>query len=177
MSRGFLRPDDRWYLRYSVLVPDSRNRARSTSAYRGTALRAVIALAAVLAGILYARHVLGTIYRPYDDEGYLLLAIDHYLRGGHLFTDVFSQYGPFYFYVQGALFGLLHLPVNHDAGRLVTLLCWQLSAWSGGYFVYKVTRDIVLAAAAALACTQLGSALASEPGHPQQIILPMLMLA
>jgi hypothetical protein len=160
-----------------VLVPDSRNRARSTSAYGGTALRAVIALAAVLAGILYARHILGTIYRPYDDEGYLLLAIDHYLRGGHLFTDVFSQYGPFYFYALGALFGLLHLPVNHDAGRLVTLLCWQLSAWSGGYFVYKVTRDIVLAAAAALACTQLGSALASEPGHPQQIILLILMLA
>ena len=140
-------------------------------------LRAVIALAAVLAGVCYARHMLGIVYRPYDDEGYLLLAIDHYLKGGHLFTDVFSQYGPFYFYAQGALFGLLHLPVNHDAGRLVTLVCWQLSALSGGYFVYKVTKDIVLASAAALACTQLTSALANEPGHPQQIILPVLMLS
>ena len=140
------------------------------------ALRAGIALAAVLAGVCYARHMLGIVYRPYDDEGYLLLAIDHYLKGGRLFTDVFSQYGPFYFYAQGALLRLLHLPVNHDAGRLVTLVCWQFSALSGGYFVYKVTKDIVLASAAALAFTQVASALANEPGHPQQIILPALML-
>ena len=98
-------------------------------------------MAAVLAGFCYARHILGIVYRPYDDEGYLLLAIDHYLKGGHLFTEVFSQYGPFYFYAQGALFRLLHLPVNHDTGRLVTLVCWQLSALSGGYFVFKVTKD------------------------------------
>jgi hypothetical protein len=134
-------------------------------------------MAAVLAGVRYARHFLGMVYRPYDDEGYLLLAIDHYLKGGHLFTDLFSQYGPFYFYAQGALLRLLHLPVNHDAGRLVTLVCWQLSALSGGYFVYKVTRDVVLASAATLACTQLASVLANEPGHPQQIILPILMLS
>ena len=165
------------YLRYSVLVPDSGNRARSTSVYRRIAWRAALALAAVLAGVCYARHTLGIVYRPYDDEGYLLLAIDHYLKGGHLFTDVFSQYGPFYFYVQGAMFRLVGLPVNHDAGRLVTLLCWQLSALSGGYFVYKVTKDIVLASAAALACTQMVSALANEPGHPQQVILPVLMLS
>jgi hypothetical protein len=139
-------------------------------------LRVPIALAAALAGLCYARHILGIVYRPYDDEGYLLLAIDHYLKGGHLFTDVFSQYGPFYFYAQGALFGLLHLPVNHDAGRLVTLVCWQLSALAGGYFVYRVAKDVVLASAAALACTRLASALANEPGHPQQIILPFLML-
>ena len=69
------------------------------------------------------------------------------------------------------------LPVNHDAGRLVTLVCWQFSALSGGYFVYKMTKDIVLASAATLACTQVVSALANEPGHPQQIILPVLMLS
>jgi hypothetical protein len=141
------------------------------------ALRAVIAMAAVLAGFCYARHVLGMVYRPYDDEGYLLLAIDHYLKGGPLFTEVFSQYGPFYFYAQGALLRLLHLPVNHDTGRLVTLVCWQLSALSGGYFIYKVSKDIVLASAAALACVQVASALANEPGHPQQVILPVLMLS
>ena len=110
MSRDFSEPGDPRYLRYSVLVPDSRNRARSTSVSLGIALRAGIALAAVLAGACYARHILGMVYRPYDDEGYLLLAIDHYLKGGHLFTDVFSQYGPFYFYAQGALFGLLRSP-------------------------------------------------------------------
>jgi hypothetical protein len=140
-------------------------------------LRAVIATAAVLAGLSYAHHLLGTVYRPYDDEGNLLLSIDHYLKGGPLYTEVFSQYGPFYFYAQGALLRLLHLPLNHDTNRLTTLIWWQLSALSGGFFIYKVSKDIVLASAMALACAKLGAALANEPGHPQQITLAVLMLA
>jgi hypothetical protein len=140
-------------------------------------LRFTIAMAALLTGLLFARHALATTFQSYDDEGYLLLSVDHYMKGGPLYTEVFSQYGPFYFYAQGALFRLLRLPVSHDAGRLVTLICWLLSAVLAGYFIYQVTNDIVLASGAFLACTKLASVLANEPGHPQQVILPMLMLA
>jgi tetratricopeptide (TPR) repeat protein len=142
-----------------------------------TTVRAVIALAAFLVSLLYARHVLGTTFRTYDDEGYFLLSLDHYLRGGALYTDVFSHYGPFHFFAQEALFRLLRLPVNHDAGRLVTLIWWLLSAVLGGYFVYSLSNNMALASAATLACAKLASLLANEPGHPQQVILPILMLA
>jgi hypothetical protein len=141
------------------------------------ALRAAIGLAALLVVLGFARYALATRFQPYDDEGYLLLSLDHYLQGGHLYTETFSQYGPFFSYAQAALFRLLQLPVNTDAGRLVTLLCWLLSAGLGGYFIYRLSHDIVLAAAATLACGSLASVLANEPGHPQQVILPILMLA
>jgi hypothetical protein len=140
-------------------------------------LGAAIAMAALLGALLYIRYALAITFQAYDDEGYLLLSFGHYFKGGALYTAVYSDYGPFYYYAQGALFRLLHLPVDHDAGRLVTLIWWFLSAVLGGYFVYQISKDIVLASAALLACVKLMSPLANEPGHPQQVILPLLMLA
>jgi hypothetical protein len=121
--------------------------------------------------------MLATTFRPYDDEGYFLLSLKHYFAGGHLYTKVFSQYGPFYFFIQKILFGLLQLPVNHDAGRLVTLICWLLSAGLAGYFIYRVSKNTVLASAAGLGSMLLMRVVSEEPGHPQQIILPIFMLA
>jgi len=132
-------------------------------------------MATVLAGVLYARHALATTFKMYDDEGYVLLSLGHYLRGGHLYTEVFSQYGPFYFFVQAAIFRLLHLPVTHDAGRLVTLLFWLASAALGGYCVYRISRDAMLAFGAGLALMPLLRELSFEPGHPQDVILLLLM--
>src|SRR5262245_59667758 len=45
-----------------------------------------------------------TVFEKYDDEGYLLLSLKHYLNGGHLYTDVFAQYGPFYYFAQWMFF-------------------------------------------------------------------------
>jgi hypothetical protein len=137
----------------------------------------MIVAPASFVALLYARYLLATTFLSYDDEGYLLLSLDRYLKGGSLYSEVFSQYGPFLFYAQAAVFRILHLPVTHDAGRLVTLLWWMLSAILGGYFIYRISQSIVLASAAALACTRLASFLADQPGHPQQLILPILMLA
>ncbi|MBS1855960.1 MAG: hypothetical protein JST11_11390 [Acidobacteria bacterium] len=149
-----------------------RLRSRGPDAVRWAAVTG-----AALLAYLFARHALSTVYKTYDDEGYMLLSLDHYLRGGHLYTEVFTQYGPFFFYAQAAVFGLLRLPVTHDSGRLVTLLFWMASAGLGGWFVHRVTRNTVLAAAAGLAVAVLMHDLSFEPGHPQQEILLGLMLA
>src|SRR5215470_5062151 len=84
-------------------------------------------------------------------------------------TETFSEYGPFYFYVQEALFHLLRLPITYDSGRLVTLVYWTISELLGDAFVYKISRNIVLGSAATLACFSLARVLANEPGHPQQL--------
>jgi len=94
----------------------------------GTAiLRAGVIVATFLMAVSFGQYNLATIFQVYDDEGYVLLSLDHYLAGGHLYTEVFSQYGPFYFYFQAALFRLLGLSVNHDAGRLVTLIAFAVA--------------------------------------------------
>jgi hypothetical protein len=140
-------------------------------------LQTCVVIAVFLSGLLFGKQTLATTFRAWDDEGYVLLSLSHYLGGGHLYTEVFSQYGPFYFFSQKALFRLLHLPISHDAGRVVTLICWLLSATLGGYFVYRLAKNTLLASAAGLASMLLAKVLADEPGHPQQLVLPMLMLA
>jgi hypothetical protein len=54
-------------------------------------LRRVIAVLAFLVGLRIAYFRLGNNFAGYDDEGYVLLSIKHYLAGGQLYTDVFSQ--------------------------------------------------------------------------------------
>ena len=148
----------------------------SASRFPRLILPLAMAAAVALIAACYARYALGINLKPQDDEGYMLLSLGHYLAGGHLYTGVFTQYGPFYFFAQGLLFHLLDLPVSHDAGRLVTLLLWLLSAALGAGFVYRLTGGRLPAAAAALATVFLARVLANEPGHPQQWALVLLML-
>jgi hypothetical protein len=139
--------------------------------------QAIVAAAAVAWGLLYARYVLATLFHAYDDEGYFLLSLARYFRPGPLDPGTFNPYGPFYYYAQQACFRLFGLPVTHDAGRFVTLLFWMASALLAGVFVYRVSRSLLLGAAATLSCISVASVLAHEPGHPQQEILVLLTLA
>lgn len=142
-----------------------------------TLAQVILAFAAVVWGILFARYMLATLFPAYDDEGYWLLALARYLRPGPPDPGTYTHYGPFYYYAQQACFRLLGLPVTHDAGRLVTLLYWMASAILGGVFVYRISRSLLLGAAATLACIRVAAVLAQEPGHPQQVVLPLLTLA
>jgi hypothetical protein len=132
---------------------------------------------AMCLGFAFAGRTLAMIFRPYDDEGYMLLSLVHYFREGGLYTKTYSQYGPFYFWAQALCFRLLRLPVTHDAGRLVTLIYWMLSGFLGGQFVYRLTNNTMLASVGLLACIVQGAVLANEPGHPQQVVLLLLMAA
>jgi hypothetical protein len=108
--------------------------------FRVSGLWTVVAVLVALTGALAATLRLLTWFADYDDEGYMLVSLAHYVNEGHLYTQTFSQYGPFYFYAQGIFFQLLHLPVNHDAGRLVTLVYWMASSLLATVFVYRLSN-------------------------------------
>ena len=150
---------------------------RVAGARAASAMRAAVLIAACLIAFLFAKHDFATNYQPYDDEGYMLLSINNYLSGGHLYTDVYSEYGPFNFLAESALFRMLAQPVNHDSGRLVAFILLMISAILAGYFAYRIFGSHVLAAAAGLAVIYFCHVMSSEPGHPQQLILPLFMLA
>jgi len=137
---------------------------------------ALAILIALIAGTLAAEPLL-IQFSPYDDEGYMLISMANYGREGHLYTQTFSQYGPFYFYAQGLFFQLLHLPVNHDMGRLVTLLYWVSSGLLAAVIVYRFSRSVVLASAAGVSLMLAARVLANEPGHPQQVLLLLYLVA
>jgi hypothetical protein len=115
-----------------------------------------------------------TGFSPYDDEGYMLIALDSFVSHGSLYDEVFTQYGPFYFQAWGGLFSLLGLEVTHDAGRTVTLVVWVLTGLASGWAVFRVTRSVALGAVVQmLVFTALGS-LTHEPMHPGGIICLLL---
>ena len=126
----------------------------------------VLAILVALAGAGAAAVRLLTTFGYWDDEGYMLVSLAHYVHGGHLYTETFSQYGPFYFYAQGIFFQLLHLPVTHDMGRLLTLVYWLAASVLAAVFIFRTFKSIYLACAAGL-CTMLaGLVLTNEPDHP-----------
>ena len=51
-------------------------------------------LTVLLAMTAHAKMFTG--FSAYDDEGYMLTALKSYVNHGHLYDQVFTQYGPFY---------------------------------------------------------------------------------
>ena len=41
--------------------------------------------------------LLFTTFMVYDDEGYVLWSLHNFSAHGHLYNEVFTQYGPFFF--------------------------------------------------------------------------------
>ena len=140
-------------------------------------LRVSIAISACLVALRLGYYRLGTGFFDWDDEGYILLSLKHYVAGGHLYTKVFTEYGPVFFFVESSLFHLFHQPVTHDAGRHITLLLWFLSSVAAAWFLYRISRSVITASATGLVIMLVASGMLSEPNHPEHLALLMLMLA
>jgi len=110
----------------------------------------------------------------YDDEGYMLIALQSFLHHGHLYDDVFTQYGPFYYEAWGAVFSVLGIPVSHDGGRTVTAVAWVLSSLMFGLGTARMARSVLLGLATQVVVFVALWSLATEPMHPGGIICLLL---
>lgn len=130
-------------------------------AWRGLA---ALLLLAVLA--LGGHWLLFTHFMVYDDEGYVLWSLRSYAAEGGLYTHVYSQYGPLFYVAYDAVHRLTGLEFTNTTGRWITLGFWAATAWIGGSFAWRATRN-VSASLAALALTFAAlSVMSSEPAHP-----------
>jgi hypothetical protein len=132
---------------------------------------AILSIGLIGGGVLFALFVLATQFANYDDEGYMLVLISQYIKRGHLYSDVFSQYGPFFTLFGKFCFAGLGIPLNHDGGRLVTFSAWIAAAAFGGWTVYRQSAELVVGTAACGALLLWGHFLAVEPMHPQFLVL------
>lgn len=105
----------------------------------------------------------------YDDEGYVLLSLRNYVAHGHLYGEVYSQYGPFP-YVLYYVLHLLGLPLTHVAERLLTLLAWSSCATLSAWTVWRATRSSALMLATLAAVFVYLWIMVSEPSHPGGLI-------
>lgn len=115
-----------------------------------------------------------TAFATYDDEGYMLVALQSFLDQGSLYDDVFTQYGPFYYEFWGTIFSLFGIPVTHDGGRSVVTVVWVVTSLALGLSIMRMTGSALLG----LATQMLGFAslgvLANEPMHPGGLIVLLL---
>ncbi len=128
---------------------------------------AALAFAAVtVVTYLAARPQMFFAFPPYDDEGYMLTVLHSFIAHGHLYDDVFSQYGPFYYEAWGGLFSAFGIPVSHDAGRGATLAVWILTSLTLGLATARVTGSYLLGLATQMLVFGALESLVSEPMHP-----------
>ena len=138
--------------------------------------RAGLAIALILIGVI-AYMLLWTTFMVYDDEGYVLYSLRAYAEHGHLYTEVYSQYGPFFF----VLFRGLHalgLAFTNTAARELALIYWVGTAALCAGIVWRASGRSFSATLATLVAVFLHlSAMSSEPSHPGGLIALLVATA
>jgi hypothetical protein len=143
--------------------------ARAVSNRRHSASFIALSVFAVLL-IAAATLMMFSRFMLYDDEGYVLFSLKNFAEHGRLYRDVYTQYGPlpyvFYYFLS-----LVGVPLNHIAGRLVTIGAWSGTALLSGAIVWRTTRSYVTVAATLAAEFVYLWVMVSEPTHPGGLVV------
>lgn len=115
-----------------------------------------------------------TTFANYDDEGYLLMSLQSFVDGKALYSETYTQYGPFYYELFGLLFALTGRPVTTDAGRLIVVVEWVAIAALLGVSVRQLTRSGLLGLSATAVALTMLTLLVGEPMHPVGLIVLLL---
>ncbi len=135
-----------------------------------TRLPLLVLLLASAALTVAAGLMLFSTFMFYDDEGYVLISLRNFADHGHLYGDVYTQYGPFPFVLYYFLH-LLGLPLTHLTERTVTLLAWSGSATLLGGLAWRATRNLAAMLAVLAAVFVYLWIMVSEPSHPGGLIV------
>jgi hypothetical protein len=138
------------------------------------ALAGLAFLAVTVVTYLVARPQMFFAFPPYDDEGYMLVALKSFVNHGHLYDDDFAQYGPFYYELWGGLFSVFGIGVNHDGGRGVTLAVWVLTSLTLGLATARLAGSYLLGLGTQMLAFATLSSLVDEPMHPGGLICLLL---
>lgn len=120
--------------------------------------------------------LLFTAFMIYDDAGYVLISLKNYSQQGGLYSQVYSQYGPFFYFFHDIGHRLLGYEFNPNTGRLITLCCWLLTVGACTHLVWRQTHAITFTG------FTLGFTffhlwqMISEPGHPGGLIITLVAI-
>lgn len=116
-------------------------------------------------------------FRNYDDEGCLMVSVQGYLDGNSLYDQVHTVYGPVYYFYEWVLHKAAAIPLTNDATAGLCVAHWVLGAATLAWVGYRVTRSALLAAFIFMQAMVHLESLANEPGHPQEVVVVMLVMA
>jgi hypothetical protein len=128
----------------------------------------VLVLFAVLLGVAASMMMFST-FMLYDDEGYVLLSLRNFISHGHLYGEVYTQYGPFpYLFYAGV--HALGIPLTHTTGRVITLIAWSGAAMGCAAMVWRATRSHSARLAVLASVFVYLWIMVSEPVHPGGLV-------
>lgn len=133
----------------------------------------LLAATALLAVSAY--WLLFTTMMAYDDEGYVLVSLKNYSVHGGLYSQVFSQYGPFFYFLHDIGHRILGYEFTNTSGRLITLLCWIFAAGAGAQLVWRLTRSLSLSGFTLGLTFFYLHQMVSEPSHPGGLIAVLVV--
>jgi hypothetical protein len=111
------------------------------------------------------------------DEGYLMITVQGFNNGHALYDDVFTQYGPFYYFYKWLLHSVLRIPLTHDATRFLCGFHWLMTSGLLGTAAWRITRSALVALFVSVQAFVHLSSIAHEPGHPQELVVVFVALA
>lgn len=147
-----------------VSVATSRRGMLPIAAFVGTTLLAAVAA-------YFAVHV---YFAPFDDEGGNLIGLMGFLDGGRLYDEVYSPYGPVYFFVWGAAFELFGGEITHNAARVFVGLGWVSTSLLLGVTLARATGNWVIGVCAQAVSFGALLQVAVEPLHPGGLLVFLL---
>ena len=109
-------------------------------------------------------------FRPYDDEGYWMMAIRLLLEGGILYDDVYIPYGPVSLVFKEILHGVMDVSITNTNFRWVTLAIWCLLSFTASILIKRISSSKILSLIAYITTFLYMGAFVNEPGHPQELI-------
>lgn len=117
----------------------------------------------ILASVGWA--LMATSFMPYDDEGYVQWSLRQVAAGHPLYTEVFSQYGPFFYTLHQGL-GKLGYPFTSDSARIMAGLYWLGTALGAGWLTRALSKSVGLGLAGFTLTFLSMTQMHAEPGHP-----------
>jgi hypothetical protein len=141
------------------------------SAARATAWFAILTVPAAVTA--YYRIFSG--FAEWDDEGSIMMTVKQYLTGGKLYQEVFSPYGPVYFFYNWLVRSVTGNVLNHDAVRITSAALALLCALIGACIVLRLTKSLAVASVTHLLVFRILSFFTYEPGHPQELCMLLLL--
>ena len=114
---------------------------------------------------------------PYDDEGYVMMTLKTFGEGQPLYSSTHTQYGPAYYFLTESIHSTLGLPLSQNGVRLKTIAFWCIAT----VLCYAILVRLNVAEPLRFITTLLFHVhldkLSLEPGHPQEWVLVLSMLA
>jgi hypothetical protein len=134
---------------------------------RGAAIYFLLLSLPVAVGSYYS--IFNGFPTSYDDEGMLMMSVKQYLAGFKLYDQIFSGYGPLYYFYNWFIRFVTDTAVTNDTTRMTSAVIWVLCPLIGAWIVFRYSRSLPLAAVAHVLVFRHLAVFRLAPGHPQEL--------